>query len=197
VFPCGGDRKKVLREARSRLQEESQRFQQHASRLRLGRLIVNVDSDLNADGTSAKTGFRRQDLVALLREHDPSSVDTGQVEVTLFGGATTVSLIRWEVRDPLAPGLPNEQTLERLVCAALVAAYPSRAPAVQGWLDSRPEAPKAGPKEFGWSYMAGWYAEFGCATFYQKIWLDKRVAAELKSRLMECGAWPIAEALAE
>jgi len=195
IVPCAG-KQNVFHKMRNTLAEERRRMESSASQARLSRLIVSVDPDVSADAT-AETGFRRQDLVSLLRELDPSSADTRQVDVSLFGGATTVSLIRWEVRDPVAPGLPNEQTLERLVCAALVAAYPTRAPAVQGWLDSRPHAPKAGPKEFGWSYMAGWYAEFGCATFYQKIWLDNRVAAELRSRLMECGAWPIAEALAE
>jgi len=68
---------------------------------------------------------------------------------------------------------------------------------VKRWLDSRPDGPVAGPKEFGWSYMAGWYAEFGCEGFYRNLWLDGRVVTELKSRLAECRAWRVAEALAD
>ena len=68
---------------------------------------------------------------------------------------------------------------------------------MQGWLDSRPSAPDAGPKEFAWSYMAGWNAEHGCEAFYRLLWEDAEVAGQLESRLREAGAWRLAEALAE
>ena len=115
----------------------------------------------------------------------------------LFGGRTLVCLIRWEADDQVAAGLPNQQTLERLVCAALVAAYPDRGPAVQDWLDSRPDAPAAGPKEFGWSHMAGWHADQGCEAFFRVLWKNQSVVTQLESRLRQCGAWRVAEALAE
>ena len=118
-------------------------------------------------------------------------------EFLLDDGATLVSVIRWEAPDGILEGVPSQQTLERVVCAALVAAYPARGPAVHKWLKSRPDSPPESPKESAWSYMAGWYAEFGCEAFYRRVWADDRVAAELKSRLVECGAWRIAEALAE
>jgi len=117
-------------------------------------------------------------------------------EIELDGGATKVILIRWEVNDPPAPGLPDQQTLERLVSAALAAAYPARAKSVQSWLDARPDQPRTDPKEHAWSYMAGWYAEKGCDAFYSNLWNDGLVAAELKSRLQSSGAWQIAETLA-
>ena len=119
----------------------------------------------------------------------------------LFGGAVAVSLLRWETDDATGLGLPGQQTLERLVCAALIAAFPQRGPAVQAWLDRRPEAPVAGPKEFAWSHMAGWYAEHGCQEFYSYLWQaesgDGRVREELEKRLRACGAWQVAEALAQ
>src|SRR5436309_2878174 len=80
-------------------------------------------------------------------------------------GATKVALVRWEASDPDGPGLPQQQTLERLVCAALIAAYPTRAKSVQDWLDSRPQPPGTHPKEHAWSHMAGWYADQGCEAF--------------------------------
>jgi len=45
--------------------------------------------------------------------------------------------------------------------------------------------------------MAGWYAEQGCEAFYRVVWTDANVVSELESRLRQCGAWRIAEALAE
>jgi hypothetical protein len=118
----------------------------------------------------------------------------GEIEVDQ--GATKVSLVRWEVSDPPAPGLPDKQTLERLASAALAAAYPARAASVQNWLDARPTPPAADPKEHAWSYMAGWYAEHGCEAFYSNLWNDPRVVAELESRLRSSGAWQIATTLA-
>ena len=97
--------------------------------------------------------------------------------------------------DPPSAGLPAQQSLERLVCAALVAAYPPRGPAVTNLLDSRPAAPVAGPKEFAWSHMAGWYAEYGSDAFFRKLWLDAPAVTELQTRLTACGAWRVAEAL--
>lgn len=45
--------------------------------------------------------------------------------------------------------------------------------------------------------MAGWFAQFGCETFYHKLWLDPPIAEEMKTRLMACGAWRVAEELAQ
>ena len=138
-----------------------------------------------------------KDLHALVREYDPDAVEDENGDLVLFGGATRVSLVRWDTRDVAAPGLPNQQTLERVVCAAIVAAYPPRGLSVQNWLKDRPDAPPAGPKEFSWSHMAGWYAEHGCQDFFQQVWRDSAVRDELPSRLTDSSAWRVAEALAE
>jgi len=160
-------------------------------------LVLNVDSDVSADDRTAGISQLSDDAVEqLLRDFGhPKRLREG--EFGLDDGATVVSVVRWAALDDPAAGLPNQQTLERLVCAALAAAYPDRGPAVQGWIDSRPVAPDAGPKEFAWSHMAGWYAERACEGFYRGLWDDELVVTELESRLRECGAWRIAEALAE
>jgi len=80
--------------------------------------------------------------------------------------------------------------------AALIAAYPERGSPVQDWLDARPDGPPAGPKEFGWSHMAGWYAERGCQAFYSALWTDARVTQELEGRLRTAKLWMVAEELA-
>jgi hypothetical protein len=189
VVPCHG-RQRVLPEARSRLNRRPTRA--------LERLVVNVDADLSAAGVpTAATGLRSQDVEQYLRRHaDPAATLNAAGEIVLDGGATVVSLIRWEATDPSTPGLPDEQTLERLACAVLVAAYPSRGPAIHGWLSSRPSPPSPDPKAWAWSYMAGWYASMGCESFYSQLWQEPGVLAELETRLRASGAWSVADALA-
>ena len=87
-------------------------------------------------------------------------------------------------------------SLERLVCAALNAAYPPRANSVQNWLDSRPHPPNPDPKEHAWSYMAGWYADQSCEAFYSSLWIDPQIVTQLESRLRSSGAWQIVESIA-
>ena len=171
------------------------RLKQHKSRP-LTHLVINrdADTDVQAAAPSAASVQAVQELVS---QFDPNANQTSKVDWQLEGEAITVSLVSWAAKDPQADGLPEKQTLERLVSAAVLAAYPERGPAVQKWLDVRPEAPGAGPKEFAWSYMAGWYAEGGCEYFYRRVWTDPRIAAELEARLMGIDAWRVAEVLAQ
>jgi hypothetical protein len=188
VQPCNG-RSNVLPELRIRLIRRTTR--------QLRRLIINVDVDTSAAAmTAGPTGLGQQDVLYQVQQIDPPASMNANGEIEVDGGATTVSLVRWEVSDPPAPGLPAQQTLERLVSAALAAAYPGRAASVQAWLDARPIPPRPDPKEHAWSYMAGWYAEHGCEAFYANLWHDPRVVAELNPRLRASGAWQIAAALA-
>jgi hypothetical protein len=188
VRPCNG-KSNVLREARIRITRRTIK--------RLLRLIINVDVDTSASGaTPAPTGLRQQDVFHQVQLIDPLASINAEGEIEIDAGATKVALIRWETNDPPAPGLPDQQTLERLVSAALVAAYPPRAKAVQDWLAMRPTPPPPDPKEHAWSYMAGWYAEHGCENFYANLWRDVAVVRELESRLRSSGAWQIAETVA-
>jgi hypothetical protein len=185
LVPCRG-KDNILREARSRLQVRDSKT--------LLRLIINVDPDVPAGGPSTgATGIRLQDVLQHVRMLDPAAALNPAGEIDVDGGATRVSVVRWEVNDPAAAGLPDQQTLERLVCAALVAAYPVRAKPVQDWLDSRPAPPQAGPKDHAWSYMAGWYAEFDCEGFFTNLWKDAKIVGELESRLRTSGAWQVAQ----
>jgi hypothetical protein len=188
VVPCHG-KTKVLPAARIRLGQRNSKA--------LIRLVINIDADMTASGVRAgPSGLQHADVLQVVRTLDSSATINAAGEIELDGGTTKVSLIRWEVSDPPAPGLPNQQTLERLVSAALAAAYPARPAVVQGWLDGRPHPPSADPKEHAWSYMAGWYAEHGCEAFYTNLWNDPLVVAELDKRLRASGAWKIAVSLA-
>ncbi len=159
--------------------------------------MLNVDADAPVDRAETATGIRQQDVLALAHECDPQAKADSNGDIELDGGTTHVSLVRWDADDEAGAGLPNKQTLERLVCAAIVAAYPERAGAVQTWLEARPSPAEPDVKEYAWSYMAGWYAEHGCESFYSNLWADPKIATQLQTRLETAGAWRIAEALAE
>lgn len=188
VRPCQG-RLGVRRAARIRLEDRTRKA--------LRSLVVNVDTDTAATGTDRATGLRNQDVLSLVQEFDASSREAENGEILMDGGATCVSLVRWETDDEPRVGVPSQQTLERLVIAAIVAAYPERGASVQAWLQSRLEAPVASGKEYAWSHMAGWYADSGCERFYSGLWEDASVAKQLEDRLRRSGAWRVAEALAE
>jgi hypothetical protein len=188
VVPCGG-KSKIIPLLRTRLRERITKA--------LTQAVINIDLDVTASGARAGPwGLQRHDVEREVRSFDPAAAVNADGDIELDGGATKVSLVRWEVNDPPAPGLPDPQTLERLVSAALVAAYPARAASVQDWLNARPDPPAADPKEHAWSYTAGWYAEHGCEAFYSNLWNDLRIGGELQTRLQSSGAWQIALALA-
>jgi hypothetical protein len=188
VRHCNG-KNKILRETRIRLGQRTTKP--------LVRLIINVDVDTSAAGTTpGPTGLRQQDVHYQVQQIDPAASMNTAGEIDVDGGATKVALIRWGTNDPPARGLPDQQTLERLVCAALAVAYPPRATALQDWLDARPDPPPPDPKAHAWSHMAGWYAEHGCDNFYANLWRDAVVVRELEARLRASSAWQIAETLA-
>ena len=163
----------------------------------LQRLVVNVDCDEHADGSKSPVTMLTVDAVqAIVNEVDPSGTKTADVEFKMFAGETTVSLVAWKAPDPAGDGIPNQQSLERIMCAALLAVYPKRGPAVHEWLKSRPDAPYAGPKEFAWSYLAGWHADVGSYEgFCSSIWNKPDIVEKLRPRLEACGAWRVADAL--
>ena len=188
VVPCRG-KQNVLPEARGLLKGRTT----HP----LKRLILNIDSDLPAGSPPlAAAGLSRDNVLAEVQHFDPAAVLVANDEIALDAGATLVSLIRWEASDPPTDGLPAQQSLGRLLCAAIVAAYPARAGAVHQWLMTRPVPPAVSPKEHSWSYMAGWYAENGCDDFFRHVWRDPSIAAELYKRLSQTNAWAIATLLA-
>jgi hypothetical protein len=159
--------------------------------------VINIDPDTDVGAHGGPTGLRIQDILQSVREFDPDAKVSSSTEIDVRGGATKVCLVRWEAPEPASPGLPDQQSLERLVCSALAAVHPTRANAVQSWLSGRPDPPQpSSPKEHAWSYLAGWYAEHGCEFFYTNLWKEDAVAAALKDRLQQANAWQIVEAIA-
>lgn len=119
---------------------------------------------------------------------------------------TQVSLVLWGANARAVDGVPErldgvpqKQTLERVVCLAMARAYPAAAASVAGWLSSRPEPPPLSEhlhKAHVASYMAGWYAGRDYQGVFTAVWQDARIAAELKMILQDTGAWDVAERVA-
>ncbi|MGA2498763.1 MAG: hypothetical protein ABSH20_13550 [Tepidisphaeraceae bacterium] len=174
-------------------------------RLRLGEhalqplrvLVVNVDADTNADGTpSTSRGVSRAAVEDVVRQADPAAVADGK-DFLVFGGTVCVAFTVWSATVPPSLGLPNQQTLERVISAALASVYPDRAAAVDRWLAARPNPPQPNPKEHAWSYLAGWYANRpSYEGFCTSIWNEPAVAAQLRRCLMQTDVWRVAELLA-
>ncbi len=190
IRPCHGD-SKVLAMTTIRLKERTTKALRH--------LIVNLDVD--ADDDDAERAKLRaegieQRVEQIVTSIDPSAKRRADNDIEVDGGKTLVSTVLWTTQDPAAPELPVKHTLERLVCAALHEAYPERAAAVAGWLANRPSPPPPSPKDHAWSHMAGWYGAKGCDEFYQALWNDEKVAAQLQKRLVANGSWRAIDAIA-
>lgn len=96
------------------------------------------------------------------------------------------------------PGVPEKQTLERVVCAALAEAHPARAEAVQSWLEADPDPPKpANAKHFRYAYLSKWFLHGGRGpgSFWKQLWKDESVVTSLQARLQACGARAAVDAL--
>ena len=174
VRPCRGDRSLVLAELKTLL-----------SRLAtqpIERFIVNIDDD-----GDVRTDIKRNSFPEAVRMAT-ASVAPDVIEDAngdLIIGETRVSAAAWWTGEAHSPSLPWKQTLERMVAAALDAAYPGRGMAVGEWLAGTPG--KDGSKPHAWSHMAGWYADHGCEGFYRFVWNDSAVVEQLKTRLDGCG----------
>jgi len=97
-----------------------------------------------------------------------------------------VSMRTGPVRD--IPGLPQRETLERIVATAFARAYPKRFVAMMNWLGSRPDLVGSTPKTVNWSIMAGWFAEGGCTDFLRRaVWADAAMCAQLQGVVQATG----------
>ena len=157
----------------------------------IDRMILSLDSDaeIGLDQSAA------DQISGIAASHD-SQVQDPQREFFDLEGIKTSAVI-WECldEDPI-PGVPQKQTLERLVAASIRAAYPARGPTVEGWLAATPHGEDAiTHKNYGYSYLAKWYAKHKADDFFRELWRDEAVAAQLRERLEARGAWAKVEDL--
>jgi hypothetical protein len=144
-------------------------------------VVLDVDDPNLVEGTAR----REQSVHDRLLRSDPGVVREGSTW-TLSSGVV-VRLALWACDSERCRGVPDVHTLERIVSASIARVYPERASAVQEWLDGRPAAPRTSAKAHSWSYMAGWYADLGCAAFLSNLWDDANVAAALDELLSASG----------
>ena len=153
------------------------------------RLILNLDSDAeNGAHDSARDAIRR-----IIEIYGGMTEKGSDGPVDLDG--TRFWAVIWECGGETAPGGPRKQTLERLICAAIHAAYPNRGAGVQEWLDAPPRLETPVSKNFSYSYLAKWYAKHGADDFFRQVWRDETVSQELRRRLEATEAWKTVESL--
>ncbi|MBN1346557.1 MAG: hypothetical protein JXQ73_27960 [Phycisphaerae bacterium] len=188
LLPAGGDRTKIIRAARLRLNQ--------ASTNSIRCLVINVDTD-EEQGIDLEEGTKPTvDAVRrLVRGFEEKPMEIAGNGFSLWQESTYVFALPWVCGDEPCDELPAKQTLERLACAALREVYPDRSLAVHAWLTSRPGPTDLHPKAFSWSHMAGWYFDDGCEFFFEHLWRDKSVATALEARLEASGAWQVGERL--
>ena len=144
------------------------------------------------DGVSLANGKRPQDC------WDSSSL-SAVFPIANQPVATRVSVALWGAGCASDAGIPRKQTLERLICAAFVFAYPGSAWPVEHWLGSRSAPPALsleGHKALAAAYMAGWYAKRDYQGFFQAVWEDQAIAEQLERLLQTTGTWAVIERVA-
>ncbi|MGE0431238.1 MAG: hypothetical protein AB7K09_13035 [Planctomycetota bacterium] len=183
VMPCGGDSRV---EPTARIQLEKRK----SDTTPFSRLVLCVDADVPAGHEVATLDHVGQ----LVKQHDPAAVATG-IGFALEGGALQVAILQWQSDcAPATRGVPEQQTLERVVCSALAVVWPDRADAVQTWLDSRPGGVDS-VKAASWSFMAGWFPDHGSEAFLKNIWGVPAVANELERQLALLPAWGLIDGI--
>jgi hypothetical protein len=172
IQPCAGD-DGVLAAAEAYLARHSTNA--------IDTLVVVLDRD-KRDGDVGRT------LQAIRTKVPPDDATTATDGRWEAAGAKVHAIALGFDGEPCI-GVPEQQCLERVVCAALAATYSTRAEHVAGWLERRPDKPSSWEhKAHAWSYMAGWFAEHGTNDFLQAVWRDEAIASQLLSVLAPTGA---------
>ena len=157
-----------------------------ALRQRIERRATDVEPRLSAiidcrddDGLEGEPPRRTvHSLLADVEKLDASAQQVGDM-VALSDG-TLVVPITWRVQ-AASTDLPRQQTLERLVCAAVQRVYPDRLGCIATWLASRPSPPSPDKhhKAAAGGLWSGWYNNHGWGNFYEAVWQDAALAAAL------------------
>lgn len=184
LIPCQGDRK-IAPVAVDILRERATRS--------FDRLILNCDGDMGGDAGDYLPRIC-QSFADLLRKSDAEIKEHAPGWWTLDDGAE-VRVLVWHASDRSRRGVPEQQCLERVLCAAAAEVWPERVDRLGAWLDERPEPmvdlsiPGTIPKSHAWTLMGGWFAERGCDDFFKAMWQHPAMADALQQKLEAGGAW--------
>lgn len=161
------------------------------------RLIFNYDGDKGGDGVEFEENIHRS-VENLLKAARVSPVRDGHGCWKIDGGAREVRAIIWSAADKPTPGVPAQQCLERLICAAAAEVWPERTTSLGTWLSGRPDPTyeisthaSSGtiPKSHSWVLMGGWFAEHGCDEFFRAVWSRPAMVKALQTRIAANGSW--------
>ncbi len=126
--------------------------------------------------------------------HDPDvlrkTVMAQLVAARPASASCEVHVVVWFTPHRPTPGVPAQQTLERVASLAVANWMPNRAAAVQVWLDGRPDKPVPNEKSFSLSYAAGWWPDDGNEYFFRHVWSEPETRTRLTEVVSDpkCGA---------
>lgn len=141
------------------------------------RLILIADDDTEGRDGHATHADRVDAVRALAREIAPVVEVTG---------------LSWRCDDPPRDGVPEVQTLERLVCAALLDRWPDRAPAVQAFLDAEPAGPeRRRAKGFFLAHAGKWFPAKEPSGVLKLVAGSEDLRARVEARLRATGGWDV------
>ncbi len=151
-------------------------------------VVVVIDRDTHE-------GDERRTLQAI-RDRLPSDSSADPAARRWRSSGVEVHAVTLGLEQPPCAGVPEQQCLERIICAALARAREPWALHVAQWLANRPDKP-TGPdhKSHAWSYMAGWFADHGVDDFLQHLWRNEYIVGELLRVLEPTGALEALQAL--
>lgn len=140
--------------------------------------IVNQDDDTPATAPAARTADA---IRTRLRNRGEAFEEIG-LGARLADGTEALQFT-WRCDDAATALLPDKQTLERIVCAAIGEVYPERLKSLRHWLDVRPDPTGADHKATAGGLWAGWSADDGWSDFYKAVWRDDAIRTALLARL--------------
>jgi hypothetical protein len=178
-------------------------FLQEAKTRPISRIVLVWDVDRPVQGGEES---RRQSFERWAIERGAEAASSSDFHLPPDLGDTTLALLLWhlgdpsvaEPTDPALPDLPPQQTLERLVCAAIRDTDPDRCRDVVRWLCTRSSPPKEEKrhKTHVAFHMAGWFSDWGYEGFFKALWDDyPAVRPALEARLSAIGATRVIDAV--
>lgn len=169
------------------------------------RIVVCYDGDKGGAGADFLDNIHRS-IEGVLTKLGRNSKTIGAGHWRIDDTTTEVRALVWHCNDTPCNELPDQQCLERVICASVRAVWPARTGSLTQWLRDRPEpttcfsgssdSPSTIAKSHAWAVMAGWFAEHGCDDFHRILWHHDELNQALRQRLEQSGNWAVLEACA-
>ena len=136
-----------------------------------------VDAETAAEEPLPKLLF---ELADILGEERPTSCTAELLGVRC-------AAVSWASAHEKAPGLPDQQTLERVIAAAFRERDSTSAAGVEKWLRDDEPPGESGPKAYAHSYFAKWLTQSMSTDFYRAVWREDALARPLREGVDACG----------